>query len=490
MDARRTAINQSPHGGSFYPFASREAAASLLLDLYLAYPDENDVFTLPLYLAWLYGAGTVPATPPGGAPTPTHAYDLLIVDANDAVVFDSTVATTFRTTDWGDRRRAVEWIAGDKVCRIVYDRGVEDDFDEYVLPDAALDARTWNRLPKQLRAVVVNDQRLTGRVRLQAGYNIRLTRDEPVRVDGARFREVVDLDCAPGLGIGRQPGCNDDIPVLRSINGQTANSAGNLFLDADDCVRVQFITTGDSYGGQSLSESQARAALLIDDDCPPCCPCDYFVRTYKGLRRMHSRWLTATQELESIRDLYHSNRDRWLEQRECRINDALRANVITEGNCTLAFAVSYCNTAFGCVHPVEIRLNATLYEDGAPVSPPDDAFVCAQAYINDSSRAGEEAFAMSGAWPSFGAVFPYLNPQSSGTLRFRLCLKGCTDEMSLSLTVSAHSPAPEEAYGGDNIALPDLGSGGAYGSAYTTRGLVELTRPLFSGTIPGDCGCS
>ncbi len=491
MELFRTSVNQAPHGGGDYPFAGRDAASPLLLDLYLSYPDAETPFTLPFRLAWFFGGGSVPSTPPAEAPSPTHDYDLLIVDAEDRVVFDSTAAESFASTDWGDRRRVLQWQAGEAVCRLVYDHTVAGDFDEDTVPSpGTLDARTCNRLPRRVRSLRVNDQEFGGRVRLQAGYNVRLKLAAAQRRDGARFRETFDLECAPGLGLGRQPGCNDELPVLRSINGQTADAGGNLFLDADDCGSLKLITTAGAYGGAGLGAEEARSALLLDDDCTPCCPCDYFVRTYKGLRRMHSRWAEATQELESIRDLYQANRERWLAQRTCRISNALKVNAVAEAGCTLAFAVSYCNTSFGCVHPVEIRLNAELYDDGAPVTPPDDAFVCAQAYINDSSRIAEEPFVMAGAWPSFGATFPYLNPQSSGTLRFRLCLKNCTSSMSLSLTLSAHSPDPEAAYGGDDVAIPDLGAGDAYGSAYTTRGVTEMTRPMVAGTADADCGCS
>lgn len=478
MERHRIAVDQAPHGGSDYPFAGRDDASPLVLDLYLSYPDDAQEFAYPFRLAWLYGAGTQPSSPPGGMPSPAHDYDLVVVDADDAVVFDSTESDGFATTDWGDRRRVVEWRSGEAVCRLVYDHTVEDDFDEDTVPDpGVLDARTHNRLPRRLRSITVNDQALTGTVKLQRGYNVDLVREEPRRVDGGRFRDVFTLACAPGLGEGRRPGCEEEVTALRSVNGQTADGAGNLFVDFDACMRAQLVTTDGEYGGSGLDAGEAVAALFVDDDCQPCCPCEFYVRTYEGLRRMHGRWLTATQELESIRDQYHVNRSRWLAQRECRINNALRVSAVAESGCTLAMALSYCNTTFGCVHPVEVRVGFTLYEDGVEISPPSTAYICTQAYINDSSRVAEEPFTFAGTWPSFLATFPYLSPQESGTLRFRLCLTDCTDAMSVALTVSVHSPDPDEVYG-EEIDLPYLDDGSPYGSAYPTRAVVELVRPL------------
>lgn len=483
MELNRTAVNQAPHGGSDYPFAARSDVSGLLLDFYLIYGDDAAEFQLPFRLFWLHGCGTVPAAPPAGAPAATHAYDLVVVDADDQVVFDSTGGTVL-TTDWGDHRRVVEWRRGDACCRIVYDTARAGEFGDDLTTDVALDARTYVRTPRRLRSLTVNDQRLTGAIKILAGFNTTLTRLPGSRVDGGRFREVVEVACAPGTGAGRSPGCEEELPVLRSVNGQTADAGGNLVLSADSCWRVQYVTSAGAYADES-----ARSALLLDDDCTPCCPCAHFVRTYKGLRLMHSRWLAAAQELESIRDLYHANRARWLAQRECRLNDSLKVHAASEDGCTVAFAISYCNNSFGCVQPVEIRLNAELYDDGELVEPPDDAFACAQAFIRDSSRRVEEPLTMGGAWPSFVATMPFLNQQAAGTLRFRLCLRGCSDTMSLVATVSAHSPEPTVGRG-EVVELPVLGDGSEYGSAYTTRGIVELTRPLRTGNAAADCGCA
>ena len=90
-------VNQPPSGGTNYPFVRpSEDIQYLLGDVYLSYPDDSYTYEYPLRIEWLYGFGTAPVTPPAGYPTPTHTHDVIIKDANDVTVFDSTLADSYR----------------------------------------------------------------------------------------------------------------------------------------------------------------------------------------------------------------------------------------------------------------------------------------------------------------------------------------------------------------------------------------------------------
>ena len=84
--------------GTRYPFVDPEAALKgILSDFWLSYPPPA---TRPLFLSWMHGfdlavnGGTVVAgDSEGGDPHPTHPVDLVVVDADSRVIFDSTAAT-------------------------------------------------------------------------------------------------------------------------------------------------------------------------------------------------------------------------------------------------------------------------------------------------------------------------------------------------------------------------------------------------------------
>lgn len=90
-DGRRGIGVNQPQSGLDYPLIAPSADIQYLLaDFYLAYEDTAQEFVHPLRVKWLYGVGCAPNTAPSWAPTPTHAADILIVDATNRTVFNST----------------------------------------------------------------------------------------------------------------------------------------------------------------------------------------------------------------------------------------------------------------------------------------------------------------------------------------------------------------------------------------------------------------
>ncbi len=487
MVIARTSVSQAPFSGSFYPFSEREEVAEFLLDFYLQYTDDDSAYVLPFRINWLYGFGDIALAAPPGSPTPVHAFDFVLVDAEDTVVFDSTTGD-YQETAWGIDRKVLQWTTDVAIARIVTFDSDRDTRDEHIEPEVGLvDGRTLNRLPRRLRSITANATKLTGSIRLQNGYNTLLTVSTDPRKDGGRLRRRVQIRCQPGIGEGRSLGCDEELPYVRSINGQLADEAGNFFLSADDCARVQLPVADGEYGAYSLNAETSKAAIFVNDDCRPCCPCVFYVNTYKGLKRMHSRWLEATQELESIRDMYKANRLRWTAQQECRTDSALVMICTAEPSCSAVFLVSYCNVTFSCLAPVELRLQLTLYKDGIDVTDTFAYPTCFQAYIKDSSRPVEEPFAFDGSWPDFYATFPFLSAQDSGTLRFRLCIANCEENMSVTATISVHYAEPEAPYNGIVVPIPSLDDGSAYGSVATTRAVQTLTRPVIRGSANCEC---
>ena len=97
-----------PQSGLDYPLVAPSADIKYLLaDLHLAYDDAGEYdpqvtpAAHPLRIKYLYGAGCIENTPPAGFPTTAHAADIVIVDANERVILDTTAgAVTFNAQDW------------------------------------------------------------------------------------------------------------------------------------------------------------------------------------------------------------------------------------------------------------------------------------------------------------------------------------------------------------------------------------------------------
>jgi len=484
-DSPRTAVNQGTDCvGDDYPFILPTVFQCLITDLYLSYETDEE-FELDFRLAWLHGFG-VSFSSEVAVPTPVHAREVLIKDAVGGIVFDSTQATTFFETTFGVYTVST-WIKADSVFKMSWvNPGSDPGWFINMYPDLAIDARTYSKVPKRVRSIRVGATAMKSQIRIQNGYNTSLL-FTPTRQTAVRDRSKIIIRASPGDGLGRVPGCAEPVVNLFTINGVYADSAGNFSFDNDNCFKIQIPVTREgnegTYGNEDLTEEEAKHALQISNDCTACCPCDFFVRTYKGVSRMWDKWQLVTSQLESIRDTYADNRNRWNDQRDCRINNPAKLNVSSPGGCTLDVSATYCNLTENCLQPVEIRIKLTAYNGSTEYTP--SLLGCISAYISGSHTQGEETYNLAGSWPQYFAVYPYVNPQDTIALKARFCLDGCTVNTSVKVELSVHTPTPAPNWKDEVPTLPNLGTG--FGSAYPIRALVESQKPLVVDPFSSTC---
>lgn len=383
--AARTAVNQQPGGGTLYPFAVDPAAGLLdaILDAYLSYEDDVCVRVLPFDL-------TVTAA---GADFTTSVTDANGDDVVDAV-FDSTEAAT---TVWGSDRTVYEWVGSTYVFRLVVaDAGITG------LSNAVgvLDPRVLNRLPGRVRSFRLGSQVLDGDIVFMAGNNVALSVEDPEngRSDGGRYATRLLMDAVPGAGEGREEGCLDGDQAIRKVNQITPDAAGNFVIELDDCYRAQLavaVTGAEDdvraalYESAGLTTAQAKAAIALFNDCRPCCPCTYFVRTYKGLKRMWDRWKTVAVSAEAARDTFTDNIDRWTTQAACRTTAPLRTVLKSQPGCKTFAGAYFCNTTRCCLTNILIRFTFQYYENGVETAWPGGTVT--EAYLIGAN--GNEAYA-------------------------------------------------------------------------------------------------
>ena len=116
-----------PQSGLNFPLIAPSADIKYLLaDFYLSYDDAGEYTPAvspaqhPLRIKYLYGIGCVNNTPAGDFPEPVHAADIVVVDANDRVIFDTNnEETTFAAAAWSADYRIYEWKNSGAVCRVV-----------------------------------------------------------------------------------------------------------------------------------------------------------------------------------------------------------------------------------------------------------------------------------------------------------------------------------------------------------------------------------
>lgn len=453
----RTSVNQSPSAGDHYPFAAETPLTPGVLDLYVTYPGNRP---LPLSL-----------TVSGSGP-----WQFVVKDANDAIVIDKT-SDTANTTTWGTDRTVYQWIENTVILRVVVRT------DDLVDDVANLDPRTCNNMPTRVTSLTVDDVRMTGSVRFSAGYNIAMVGSQTERNDGGRLTDEISMDAISGAGEGRAPGCEDTEPLVRRINGIQPGPAGNFIIQADDCLRTQLpLNVVDDSATRAAVISPA-AAVQLASECQPCCDCDYFVRTYRGLKRMWNRWKTIATTAEQVRDIYSDNRTRWLAQLECRSNNTLRIVGAADSDCAVFIGGSYCNFSKCCLIPIELRFTLVYYRNALPTSWP--GATVRTATINGSPTRGDELYSPTNNSGVFRFFLDYANPQATTMARFKIKVD-CAAGDAVLVYLTAHAADPEPDRNGTPCVLPVATVPTSVSDQWAAAGILDAVpaRAILSKAIP------
>lgn len=418
-----------PNGGIDYPLvAPSDDIRELIADFFLSYEDPSTLdggvrYTKPFSIAWLYGVGeTVNA--PLDAPTPTHNVDLIITDADDRVVFDSTEATSFDEYVWGDVYEIYVWEDPVQVCRLVVHTAwpptgdiTPHEYDLHILPtDGRLDDRTLARLPKRVRTltVVLDDLGSVANIDLQAGENVDLQVADPILTDGKRRENVISISVDPR---SEYSDCSDQEVYLSRINGVAPDTAGHFLLAADGCYYFRRPMTLASVSPRlmvpAINLNPLAGQMQFGNDCGPCCVCGDFVDTALQMNRLGVAYTTIGATVMSARELYHENRQRWLDSSACRLQTPLRIVMLAQGGPYIDIVGQFCNQTDECKTDVAMVFNLSAVPTATGVT-----IVCSGTRIWNSR--GAEPYTLAGAYPTYTAYWDSVNPGSSVKVQFRL----------------------------------------------------------------------
>ncbi len=513
-------VNQATTEGTNYPFVRQpqDRTRFLLGDLWLAYDDDD--YVLPLKMDTMTGFG-------GSTHPSLHAQDLLIIDAEGRTVFDTNRSdVTFTVRPWTASLKVLEWTDGDTILRctwhLVAPAWAPASTALANMPDLDLDLdpRTYTRLPKRVKSLRVGLTKLKGNLIFIGGYNIDLKTEIPTPTPGGRFTRRVLINATPGGGLGRAPGCDDSDSVIRKIRGVGPNPGGDFSLDAPGCYRAQRPTHVTSLSPRTVApglpggdpdsylpipslpyalNSQALAsALQLSNDCKPCCTCEDYVNTDRGVSRIEQSYRSYAARAQTAAGQLKTAIDRWEAQRQCRLIQPLKLVVQGESGCGLYVAGLHCNMTRGCTSTLILRITIQAFRSGTPVALTGVQIRCPETYRTGTDTRGAEVRTVpGGAWPVYDFYFDTADPQATSRFRTRIKLNGCTDNDTVRVTLSIHVAQSVDPSTGHHYTLADptdiivpsdvLAIWATHAQPAPIRAFLQTTRPVGPTYGCGDC---
>ena len=474
-------FNQSPGGGSNYPFVDpSEDVYQLLGDFFFSFDDVKDEIVFPLRVAWLYGFGSNPVSPIANYPTPVHTHDIVVVDALNNVVFNSTLAENFNSEVWDNRLLILEWQLSDRVLRCTthtdwtsadISQGKTKTYDEYIEPiNGELQQDTYYKIPKRVTSLLVGLTKIKGtRAVLQPGYNFEIVAtdedeiEELVIDDLDEFELVgeveennptrrvnsITLNAEAGTGLGLFSACNEDEVVIRTVNGIGPNAYNNLVFDSEGCIRnhrpvsvIQQDPRLFDYAGINLSSTQAASALSVENDCTNCCDCTYFAQTYQGIKRQWFLYRDIANAAKITRDKLRIDINRWESQKRIREQSTLRLSLRPDGNGKVTWGVSFCNATSCCLQDIKIRLTWLTYVNGQLTPQEKKAYSCGNVDVEGSGvcEGSEKAVLSERAKGTINSLFiDFADPQSVTTVTGRICFPDSLDVEEGDFRIKLHA---------------------------------------------------
>lgn len=432
--------------GSDYPFvAPSENIAGLLADLWIEHVFPGVVG--PLRITQITGldlAFTDDLNDSLIEDSPVHPVDVIIKDANNFTVFNSTNALHYRARDYGPRLRLHEWLfLPYVVCRIVQHAAFASTEEirtipSVIVPDnGILQARCSMTLPERVTGLIVGDDNLDEGIQFTAGYNMRLSLDTNVSGYGLRRVNRITVNAEPGEGLGIYDDCPEEDECLKwtKVNGSAVSGDVQFFLDGCYWIRpdiiYEVIGTEEDPG---LRAKFLSNQLTVGNDCDPCCLCSDYVNVFESLRKLYDVYADLGARTEAARDLYQTNRDRWLAQKACRENSNIFVSAVGYDCIEADVVIGICNTRAYCLRDVTVQITINFNTDGVSRLAELTEFGIRDITRTDT-RGGADFYNFDGNNP-FLAHWDSIEQGSSGQLTFHFKLAEPTTD-SISVVVTA-----------------------------------------------------
>lgn len=369
-----------PQSGIDYPFVSpSDDIKYLIADLHVSVDDFARVgragkeFVPPFRVAYLYGVGCVENSPPADFLTPTHTADIVVYDANNTTVFDSSISNSssdFAEAAWGTDYKLYSWRNYLGTCSVlVYTTWAATDsekrnYNKYLCPEnGILDARAVYVAPKRLLSLRVGDGPIvTGDVVIRNGYSTELAAGAET-VTNFVTDTAVTLSANPGSGLGKYSTCGDDaLPTtqpIKRINGVSVTD-GDFLLAATDCMYVRRPTTiidGQLLPSDYLSDTDTvQRPLEIGAVCDACCKCNDYVDLALKINKYRSQYAFIGTRVNETKLIHEQNIQKWNDARACGLESLFKIQLVPQRCPFMDVVISVCNVCPACLNLGSLEL--------------------------------------------------------------------------------------------------------------------------------------
>jgi len=357
--------------------------------------------------------------------TPSTA-NLTITDSAGAVVFN-TSGSTFSHRSWGADRVVYYWQSGRKILTAVQyvGTGAVERSSSFSPTSAILDERAYQKECAKVNSVRINNVQYQGDLQLVAGYNMIMNLSPGVDTEGTRKVNYIQIASVSGEGAGIYPNCPENCvnDAVREINGVKPDSNGN----------VAFIPVGCYWQGveglsnQNLYRPSHENRVSIRNNCSPCCECNDFVNTYKGIQNVYSKFKDLGDRSMRVRSQHYANQARWVAAKEQREQASMRVFALPLQDAKVSAVVTYCNTTSNFIGPIYIQV--TLDGGGKTGGLSADSVIW---YPTCSSS--PVAIDPEGEWPNYIFRWDTIGPGRSAKIRFMAYLSEGTAEDFISIS--------------------------------------------------------
>ena len=421
--------------GYHFPFIREVPEAKrLFADMYLGHTIKAAV--LPLRVSSITGF-TQPAISSASfsdSDSPFRA-EIIVVDGNDNTVFNSTNADRYRFSPWSDRLAIHEWISDSAVCRVVQHTGQNDLEDVIEYPDhqtltgAVLDERVSEVWPSSITRIIADGNILTEDIELVGGFNFSTSLASTDVTFGSPRVNSIFLSAVAGSGLGRPPGCadaNDGNSLIKTINGTGPKTIGQFTFETDGCV--QFKRSGTTASAASYSGIDKEItfdtanSLKAVDMCLPCCSCDDFINTYRGLKKIYNKFLKIGDDAKKLASAEDDVITRWKSQKSLR--ESWPVKLLTS---TYKLKDSSCiKITLGIGnHSKDCRGEFTADINFKPPPLQDGSDSCVVGFVNpdtvfiyDENGYNATKYALEGSWPDYTARWSAVNSMKHAKIKF------------------------------------------------------------------------
>jgi hypothetical protein len=401
--------------GTDFPFVKPSTdIKGLFEDLHLCYEGE---FALPLRVSLVSGFD---------ASNPANSL-VEIRDSENALVFSTLSAIDNDISAWGSRRLVYVWRNNSAVLTVVQysDTVIEaasssssssDGSSSFVPTSAVLDERTYLRDVIKVNKIKLGAVEIAGDINLVGGNNFVFNLLGATSVEGRRKVNRVQVAATPGTGTGIFPECPEDCIQggIKTVNGVKPDSYGNISIATKECYWTGLEGTGDATDYTATTTGQ----IDFNNNCSPCCECNDFVKTYEGIRRLHTKFKAIGSRSMTVRGQHYANQNRWSAARTCREENSIRIFALPLEGAKTSILVSFCNVSQVTIGPIRLEVDLSSGENLGNI----ESVIW---YPTDASSPTEVT--PEGEWPNYIFRWESLKPGKSAKVRFTATVLSPTD---------------------------------------------------------------